>query len=127
METKSVALQMENLLDEYVKDVRETTDEVMKDTATEAVQKLKATSPKAKTGRRKGRYAKGWKVKKNGKMDYVVYNSTDYQLTHLLENGHVVKNQYGEYDRWDPEAKHIEPVEQWANEVVPIKISRGLS
>jgi len=52
---------------------------------------LKATSPK-----KTGRYAKGWAVKKADTSKYalarvVVYNRTDYQLTHLLEYGHAIK------------------------------------
>jgi hypothetical protein len=38
-----------------------------------------------------GSYKKGWRVKKFKKVN-VVHNKTDYQLTHLLEHGHVKRN-----------------------------------
>jgi len=56
--------------------------------AKEAVKKLRATSPKLY-----GDYAKGWRQKENkfsGQPDnHIVHNATNYQLTHLLENGHA--------------------------------------
>ena len=65
--------------------LKETLDQVGKET----VKQLKATSPRG----RSGRYAKGWRVKKvkqeGRRYEVIVHNKTDYQLTHLLENGHV--------------------------------------
>ena len=53
------------------------------------VSDLKSQSPKGNTGR----YASGWshKAQKGGITKYteVVYNRTDYQLTHLLEKPHA--------------------------------------
>lgn len=121
MKTESVTLQMRDLLDDYMDEVQKVTDEAIEDTAKEAVTKLRNDSPKAS-----GNYAKGWTQKKDGKLGRVVYNKTDYQLTHLLENGHVIKNQYGTYGR-APGIKHIAPVEEWAADELPIRISRGLS
>lgn len=60
----------------------------------QAQKELRATAPRRKKGKTAGRYAKGWTVKsvdkKNGKFEVIVYNKTDYQLTHLLENGHAL-------------------------------------
>lgn len=120
--TESVSLQMKELLDDYVEEVQKVTDEAIKDVAAESVEKLRNTSPKGASGR----YARGWTVKKDGKFVRVVYNKTDWQLTHLLENGHVIKNQFGTYGR-APAIKHIAPVEEWAASELPLKISRGLS
>ncbi|HSW76110.1 MAG TPA: HK97 gp10 family phage protein [Candidatus Saccharimonadales bacterium] len=50
---------------------------------------LKQNSPKRKKGG--GTYAKGWRVKKQGKK-FIVHNATSYQLTHLLEHGHALRN-----------------------------------
>jgi galactokinase/mevalonate kinase-like predicted kinase len=38
-----------------------------------------------------GSYEKGWRIKKFKKSN-IIYNKTDYQLTHLLEHGHVKIN-----------------------------------
>lgn len=67
--------------------------------AIEARRMLKKTSPKLT-----GDYSKGWAYRKNGSA-YVVYNKTDWQLTHLLEDGH--KKVGGGFV--EP-IKHIEPV-----------------
>lgn len=118
----SIALQLKDLLDEYVEEVETVAHEAQKATAEEAAAKLRDTSPKGATGD----YAKGWAVKKTGTLSRVVYNKTDWQLTHLLENGHVIKNQFGTYGR-APAIKHIAPVEEWAADEYPLRVSRGLS
>lgn len=50
----------------------------------------------------RGDYKKGWSVRtkrlKYG-FDGVIYNKTHPGLTHLLNNGHVIANQYGAYGR----------------------------
>ena len=125
MATESIAVQMEKILNEYSQEVKDATESAMDITAKEAVAKLKATSPRAKRGKHPGRYAKGWRVKKDGKMTCVVHNATDYQLTHLLENGHEIKNQFGTYGRTRA-IKHIKPVEEWCKSEFPIRISQGL-
>lgn len=76
--------------------------------AEEAVQELKSTSPVLT-----GSYAKGWTKKntyesKSSKRN-TVYNKTDYQLTHLLEKGHV-----GRDGRRVKAIEHIRPVEEKA-------------
>lgn len=49
-----------------------------------------------------GEYKKGWSVRtkrlKYG-FDGVIYNKTHPRLTHLLNNGHIVRNQFGTYGR----------------------------
>jgi len=128
MKTDSVSLQMEELLDEVSQEVQEATDEGIRKTADDAVQMLRNTSPRSK-GPNGGRYAKGWAVKATGPWSRVVYNKTDWQLTHLLENGHIVKphpKHPGKKNRVEG-IKHIAPVEEWAADELPIRISRGLS
>lgn len=118
--TKSVAVQMKELLDEVNEDVRKATKRGIADVSKESAQKLRNTSP-VKTGT----YARGWAVKKEGEMDAVVHNRTDYQLTHLLENGHVIKNKKGTYGRTRG-IKHIEPVEEWASDELPRRIMEDI-
>lgn len=114
--TGSVSVQMKELLNEVNKDVQQSAKRNIDGVARECVQKLKNTSP-IKTGS----YAKGWGTKRQSEMDVVVHNRTDYQLTHLLENGHVIRNKKGAYGR-APAHKHIKPVEDWAVDELPRRI-----
>lgn len=118
--TKSISIQMKQILDEYTDEVNDVLHEAAKTTADEAEDRLHNTSP-----RKTGDYAAGWEVKQEGKYDYIVHNSTNYQLTHLLENGHVIRNKKGTYGR-APAHKHIKPVETWANREFQRKIEEGL-
>ena len=75
-------------LSEYGDKVNEKLEVLTKDAARETRSELKASSP---VGNR-GSYARGWsnKAVKSGRYSIrqAVYNRTDYQLTHLLENPH---------------------------------------
>ena len=106
--TQSVSVQMKELLDEYNAEVQRVVEKNAEQTAKECVQELKNTSPRRPRG---GDYAKSWTVKKQDGA-WIVHNAKHYQLTHLLENGHVSANQYGSGYRRVPAIKHIEPVEQ---------------
>lgn len=121
----TVQQQMKDILSNYSKDVREATNKAIEKTARQSVRKLKDTSPK-----KTGDYAKGWATKKERSHDgiYTVtaHNKTDYQLTHLLENGHVVRNKKGVYGRTNG-TKHIAPVEEWANSELPLEIEKELT
>ena len=125
--TTSVAIQMRKILDQYEDEVKKTTDASIEKISKESVQKLKNTSPKGTPHRR--RYAEGWRKKKtkgrNGINEVTVHNATNYQLTHLLENGHVVRNAKGTYGRTNG-IKHIKPVEDWAADALPQEIERRL-
>lgn len=116
----SVAVQLKEILDDYSREVKSVCKDSITATAKESVQKLRNTSPK-----KTGSYAKGWRVKKDGDMTQTVHNATDYQLTHLLENGHIIRNKKGTYGRTSGR-KHIAPVEEWASEELQNKIERGL-
>lgn len=116
MANGSVAVQMAQLLDEVNKDVEKSAKTNIQRIAKESVQKLKNASP-SKTGE----YASGWGTKKQGDADVVVYNRTAPGLTHLLENGHVIRNKKGTYGR-APAHKHIKPVEDWAIDELPRRI-----
>ncbi len=63
------------------------------DAGIEARRNLRSNSPKLT-----GDYRKGWLMdtrKGNGHVEVHVYNRTDWQLAHLLEDGHESHNQYG--------------------------------
>lgn len=121
--TGSVAIQMADILDEVSKNVKGVLETDSMKVAKETVQRLKNTSPKGSPHQRK--YAEGWKVSKKDRADLVVHNATNYQLTHLLENGHVIRNKKGTYGRTHG-IKHIEPAEEWASDELPRRITEDL-
>ena len=125
--TESVAAQIDVILYDYTGKLKAETSQANKEISKEAVQKLKNTSPKNSHHRRK--YAEGWTTKtqrnRSGITDIVVWNKTNYQLTHLLENGHVIRNKKGTYGRTRG-IKHIVPVEDWAIDELPREIERRM-
>lgn len=122
---KSIDINLEEelgrILDEYMDDVEETASKVINQVAKEAAQKLKDTSP----GDKAGKYASGWTVKKGKKLNAVVYNATRPGLTHLLEESHPIRNQYGTWGRSTAQP-HIAPVREWAEEEVVKRIEEAL-
>lgn len=70
---------------------------------------LKRTSPRGH--RRSKTYAQGWEFKIDDKRvnSYggKVWNATNYQLTHLLENGHLIVNKIGGVG-WASARPHID-------------------
>lgn len=116
----SLTVQMQKILDEYVKEVNDAAKEAVESVTKESVKMLKATSPKGPEG-----YARGWSVKKIDSKFAVVHNAKMPGLTHLLENGHVIKNQFGTYGRARA-IPHIKPVETWANAEFENRIMKEL-
>lgn len=111
-----------DILTEFVDEEIETIDKVFAETAEDTKNMVAETSPKDT-----GAYASGWVAKRSthGALDesikYTVGNPTHYQLTHLLERGHAVRNQFGEPERADAKRRvsarrHIKPAEVWGNE-----------
>lgn len=121
---ESLSVQLKDILDAYEDHVTDVMGVALDRVARESVKRLRQTSPK-----KTGSYARGWALKKitstNLVEDVEVYNKTDYQLTHLLENGHRIVNAKGQWGRVNG-IKHIKPVEEWANEELPNEIKREL-
>ena len=61
----------------------------------------------------------------SGQATIIVHNSKFAYLTHLLNNGHIIRNKYGTYGRKNGD-NHIGKVEQWANQEVESEIERKL-
>ena len=101
-------------LSEYTEEVSEKLEEAKIKIAKNTINILKATSPKGASGK----YAKGWATKKVGN-GQVVYNKTNYQLTHLLEFGYAKVN--GGRVVGKP---HIRPAEEKANEEFVNEVER---
>ena len=107
--SKEVMKYLNNYKEDIEEDVIETVDDITK----KARDELKKTSPRRK-GSRKDPYYKGWSIKlskkRTGEYHKVIWNKTNYQLTHLLEFGHATKN--GGRTKAIP---HIRPVEEKYN------------
>lgn len=98
-------LNIKDILNEYSEDIREEILNEVESITKKGAKTLKLNSPK-----KTGKYAKGWRVKTERGNNYVkstIYNSTDYQLTHLLEKSHLTRNG----GRTKP-IVHIKPVEE---------------
>lgn len=118
----SVQEQLAEILDGYEKEVRETVEKDIEKVARDTAKDLRQTSPKES-----GEYAKNWSVKADRRSKTtIVYNKAPtYRLTHLLENGHVIRNQYGTWGRLEGE-KHIEPAEQRAIQELLQKVEEDI-
>lgn len=107
---ESVEAQLHRILTEFVDEEKEKVEKITQQVAKETARQLKGSSPKDS-----GKYASGWKSKSTGVVgsgaSYTVYNGAKPGLTHLLEHGHVSRNQYGTYGRVGARV-HIAPVEQ---------------
>jgi hypothetical protein len=104
MSKKSI-LDIKDILNDYSSDIQEAIIAEAEKVSKKGRDELKNTSPK-----RTGKYRKGWKVKTekgNGFVECIIHNSTNYQLTHLLEHSHLTRN-----GRKTTPKVHIKPVEQ---------------
>ena len=97
-----------DILNEYSTEVQEGLEDVAISTSDKIAAELRSVNGTYKI--RTGKYNKGWKVntkKGRGIINCTVWNSTDWRLTHLLENGHLKRN--GGRTR---AFVHIKPVEE---------------
>lgn len=119
---KDWSKELQQMLEGYVKDVDEAVVEALPKVGKEAVKELKQTSPKRPSG---GDYAKGWrqKVESDGVngTKLTVYNATRYQLTHLLENGHALRD--GGFLTGKP---HIKPAQDKAEKKAVEEITKAI-
>lgn len=109
----NISLQMDEILKEISEEVDDAIEEGLKKAPKLCKKELRANSPK-----NTGDYSKGWKIKRHKKRfkGATVYNDKKPRLTHLLENGHVIRNGKGTYGR-APAQPHIEPASEKATEL----------
>lgn len=85
-------------IDAMNKEVIEGCNKAAEEAASDAVKELKSTSPVRQDNYKRkyppGSYAKGWTKRQDsnemGVSCYTIYNPKHYQLTHLLEFGHII-------------------------------------
>jgi hypothetical protein len=109
----SSILDVNKILDAYAKDIARDVTTDAEIVAKQGVTELKNTTGTYRV--RTGKYNRGWRVKtdkmKNGGTS-IIYNATDYQLTHLLEHGHDIVGRDGTKKGRARAFVHIKPVEQ---------------
>ncbi len=103
-------------LEEYAGEITDGVKKDVEEVGKECLKQIRAASPE-----RYGDYKKGWRKQKAFETDtavgVVIYNKTDYQLTHLLEYGHAMPNG-GRFEG----KPHIRPAEEAAAEALEKKV-----
>ena len=126
MKPENLQKAINDILQDYERDVLKTYGDVGKEISTEAVNKLKTTSPVGYTKK----YAKSWAVKEekgvSGTPTFTIYNKKHYRLTHLLEYGHVVRNGTGRTVGRAGAYPHIKPIEEWVQNELPKVLEQKL-
>ena len=113
-------------LNALIGEVDDDTQEVFDEVGKEAADRLKDYSNSM--GWKK--YARGWKYERQkamkGKKLSLVRNTTQPQLTHLLEYGHPIFNQYGETNGQARAFEHIAPVNDWVQSEITRRLQEKL-
>lgn len=125
---KSLTAQINDVLDDIHTVLQDDYEGAAKEISRECVQRLKAVKWKTNTGKN---YSATWTLKRDKRSGghlgtWIVHNSKNYQLTHLLENGHAVVNAKGSTGKRAEAHKHIEPVYLWAQDELVRQIEMKL-
>lgn len=110
IQTEQFAAAIADCLKTYTKEVEAEIEKAIDEVSEDCAKELRATSPK-----RTGRYAKGWRVHKDGQNKRVVWNKDRYMLVHLLEKGHAKRGGGrvpGKAHVAPAEAKYIKQLEE---------------
>lgn len=110
---------------DYTQEVKEAIDDSVLQTAEEVRDMVKEKAPV-----QKGKYQKSIAIKREkeilGNKQRIVYaKAPHYRLTHLLEKGHVVRNQYGTYGRTRA-FPHWAPAEDYADKTHTKRVIKAI-
>lgn len=119
--------EVNRILQEFADEVDASVRKIEQAVADEAVKKLKKTSPKQRKNGGHKHYADDWMVDNVSRKLYsrFIVRNKQYQLTHLLENGHDVVRNGQKVGRYKGEP-HIKPVEEWCKTEVEKRIREAL-
>lgn len=124
------AAAVNKILDEYGRQVYDVMDDAVETVAKEAQAKLRAVKTFAPNGHPTGAYSRSWTYRKDQdarvRVTGHVYNAKHYRLTHLLENGHVIRNGTGRTFGFVRAYEHIAPVNDWAEQAFPEELRREI-
>ena len=111
-------------LEEYAELAVDVMKKEIQETGKVVKQQIEQTAP-----RKSGRYAKSWAVKKTAEtsstLEVTVHSRNRYQLTHLLEYGHVLRKGGRVYGRAKP-YPHIAKAEAAAIKSFEQSIRKGI-
>lgn len=103
---------METELMKILRDYQDLTDDEMKQVITKTANTVK-NAIKQEAPRDTEQYKNSWATNKTTSKRYktavIIYSRDRYQLTHLLENGHELKDRYGNKIGDVKEIPHITP------------------
>lgn len=122
----SLSEEIQNQLKTFGTALNREINEGLKEVAEKTAETLRQGGP---YNERSGKYTRDWAVKLRSRSyssvtmteEYTVYNKKNYQLTHLLEKGHVSRNG----SRVRP-LEHIKPAEELAEQMAISEVNKAV-
>ena len=122
----SLSEEIQNQLKTFGTALNREINEGLKEVAEKTAETLRQGGPYYE---RSGKYTRDWAVKLRSRSyssvtmteEYTVYNKKNYQLTHLLEKGHVSRNG----SRVRP-FEHIKPAEELAEQMAISEVNKAV-
>lgn len=115
--------EVSKLVKQYSDEVVQNMPEIVKEVTQDTVKELKKSASQLFGGSKYNRSFKSKKVNTvAGRTEYVIY-STEYRVAHLLENGHIIKNQTGIPYGTTQARPHWAPAEEHAADALEEKLT----
>ena len=121
IDMEDITIKMNDLLEDYMDEVKDVMDDVLRASANEGVRTLRVVSPENRP-----KYKNAWRVdvKRNRVTanEYTIYNR-EGGLTHLLEDGHAIWNKPGARTKAYP---HIGPTRNFLAAMIVDRLAERL-